>query len=291
MGRPFAEDTAVSRVGEGRYRASLSETWNLRPLPQGGVVTAIALRAMTEELGHPEQRLRTLHTTYAAQVAHGALTIDVETLRRGRSMSHMRAEVCSDDTDRGHLTTAVFGASRRGFEFTDIEPPPAPPPEQCRSWRDPLPEEATGFEPMPFWTERVEGRTAIGHAPWERYQAATAEVAVWYRFDDPPFDDDGTVDPLALVVLLDTMPGAVAEKLGSSGLHARRSWFAPSVDLTVHMLDSCRSPWLLGHNRARYAGDGYASADMALWDCGPDGTGTPRLVAYATQLFLFRFAD
>jgi hypothetical protein len=46
---------------------------------------------------------------------------------------------------------------------------------------------------------------------------------------------------------------------------------------------------VLAHNRARYAGDGYASADMALWDCGPDGADRPLLVAYATQLFLFSF--
>ena len=47
---------------------------------------------------------------------------------------------------------------------------------------------------------------------------------------------------------------------------------------------------MLAHNRARHAGDGYASVDMALWDCGADGTGTPRLVAYATQLCFFTFA-
>jgi hypothetical protein len=68
-------------------------------------------------------------------------------------------------------------------------------------------------------------------------------------------------------------------------------WFAPSVDLTVHILGPCRSPWVLGHNTARFAGDGYVSADIALWDCGPDGTGTPSLVAYATQLFFLTFPD
>ncbi len=83
------------------------------------------------------------------------------------------------------------------------------------------------------------------------------------------------------------MPGAVSEKVGRSS----PAWFAPSIDLTVHLLDACRSPWVLAHNRARFAGRGYASADMALWDCGPDGTAEPRLVAYATQLFLFSFAD
>jgi hypothetical protein len=30
---------------------------------------------------------------------------------------------------------------------------------------------------------------------------------------------------------------------------------------------------------------------MALWDCGEEGDGEPRLVAYATQLFLFTFLD
>ena len=83
------------------------------------------------------------------------------------------------------------------------------------------------------------------------------------------------------------MPGAVGERLGPRA----REWFAPSVDLTVHILDDCRSATLLGHNRARHAGDGYASVDMALWDLGLDQRDEPRLVAYATQLFLFSFVD
>ncbi len=110
---------------------------------------------------------------------------------------------------------------------------------------------------------------------------------MWYRFEEPPFRHDGTLDPLALVVLADTMPGAVGEMVGPGP----RAWFAPSIDLTVHLLDVCRSSWVLAHNRARQAGDGYASADMALWDYGEHGSDQPRLVAYATQLFLFSFVD
>jgi hypothetical protein len=140
---------------------------------------------------------------------------------------------------------------------------------------------------MPFWSELVEGRSVTGHPPWEDYVPDRAEQVMWYRFQEPPMLDDGRLDPLALIVLADTMPGAVGEKVGRSD----RSWFAPSVDLTVHLLDDCRSPWVLAHNRARFAGDGYASADMALWDCGDDTRATPRLVAYATQLFLFSFAS
>jgi acyl-CoA thioesterase len=284
---PFFEETAVVRLGAGTYAAEIAEGWNLRPLPQGGIVTVLALRAMTEELAHPAQVVRTLHTTFVAQVADGPVRIEVETLREGRSMSHLRAEVKNPGSSHGHVTTAVFGATRDGFSFCDLDPPPAvPPPQLCPSFRDPPPPGADEFEQMPFWATRVEGRAALGHAPWDEYVPGRAETANWYRFDEPPLRDNGTLDPFALVVLVDTMPGAVGEKVGRQG----RRWFAPSVDLTVHLFDECRSPWVLAHNRARHAGEGYASVEMSLWDCGTDGSEVPRLVTYGTQLCVFSFA-
>ncbi len=284
----FASVTGVTSVGDGRYEGTIHASWNLRPLPQGGIVSAIALRAMDHVLGDPTQPLRSLHTTFVAQVAHGPVTVEVELLRRGRSMSHLRSEVANPGAARGHLTTGIFGSDRPGFTFTDLRPPTdVPPPDDCPSYRDPPPPGVDRFEPTPFWERHVEGRPALGHAFWEEYEPDRAETALWYRFDHPPFLQDGILDPLALVVLADTMPGAVAEKVG----RRERNWFAPSVDLTVHLLDHCRSPWVLAHNRARFAGGGYASADMALWDCGEDGSGRPRLVAYATQMFLFSFAS
>ncbi len=282
----FSEHTAVRVVGPGRYAADLDPAWNLRPLPQGGVVAAIGVRAMAAELDDPDQRLRTMHTTFAGQVAHGPLDVEVEVLRRGRSVSHLRCEVRNPGAARGHLTTGIFGASREGFHFVDLDPPTdVPRPEDCPSFRDPPPPEFERFDPMPFWDRLVEGRAVSGHAPWEDYEPERAESTCWYRFDVPTGRPDGTLDPLGLVVLADTMPGAVGEKVGRQ----ERQWFAPSIDFTFHLLDEWRSPWVLAHNTARHAGDGYASADMALWDCGSDGDDEPRLVAYATQLFLFTF--
>jgi hypothetical protein len=138
---------------------------------------------------------------------------------------------------------------------------------------------------MPFWETVLEGRSAIGHPPWEDFEPRRAEVADWFRFDDPPLRADGTLDPCSLPVLADVMPGAINERTARRG----PQWFAPSVDLTLHVLGECRSPWVLAHNTARFAGNGYASADMALWDCGPEGRDAPQLVAYATQVFFFRY--
>ena len=290
MASSFADVTHPQRTDvRGRYLGQIDESWSLRPLPQGGVVSALAARAMRVELADDQQSLRMLHTTFVAPVAHGPVEIGVEIIRRGRSMSHARAEVRNPGSPHGHLSTAVFGGPRRGFEFSDLKPPGSVIPlHEARSFRDPLPDGVVGFAANPFWDTHLEGRAALGHAPWEEYVPGRAEHASWYRLDDVAVDTGGIPDPLALIVCADTMPGAVAEKLGPGH---RMGWFGPSVDLTIHILDVCRSEWVLGHNRARFAADGYASVDMALWDCGDDGTGDPRLVAYATQLCFFTFAD
>ncbi len=290
MSNAFLDTTQVHAAGGGSYHAAIDPIWNLRPLPQGGVVSAIALRAMEAELDHAPHSLRSLHTTFVAQVAHGPVEVQVDILRRGRSMSQLRAEVRNVGAERGHVTTAVFGAAREGFDFTDQRPPAGlAGPADCPSFRDPPPPDVEALEPMPFWTQ-VEGRPALGHAFWEDYTPDRAERAGWYRFDDPPMLDDATLDPAALVVLCDFMPGAIGEKVGGARA-VGRPWFSPSVDLTVHMVGECRSEWVLAHNTARHAGDGYASADMSLWDCGDDGRGAPRLLAHGTQVCYFTFLD
>jgi acyl-CoA thioesterase len=270
----------------GRYDATIAERWVLAMVPQGGIVAVLAARAMAEELGHDEQSLRTFSAVFAGQVAAGPVEIDVSTLRRGRTMSQLTATVRNPGAAAGLTAIAVFGAKRDGYSFTDLTMPEVPPPEECPSFRDDPPPEAEDFirEPLPFWDQIVEGRAALGHAPWEDYEPSTSDRASWQRLDDPPLMADGLLDPLAYLVLCDMMPGAVGEKLGSS--QRERRWFGPSADLTVHVFKSAPAGWLLAHNRARWAGDGYASVDLALWDP------TDRsLVAYATQVMFFTFPE
>jgi acyl-CoA thioesterase len=251
--------------------------------PQGGIVAAIAARAMEHVLAVPEQSVRSLSAVFAGQVGGGPVDVEVSVLRKGRSMSQLTATVRNPGTAAGLTAVAVFGASRRGFDFTDLDYPDVPGPEGLRSFRDPIPE-GVDFEfwrdPMPLWEKVIEGRPAIGPPPWEPYEPGPAEQASWYRIDDPPVTADGTLDPLAALVLCDTMPGASFPRVGPD----TEPWFGPSADFTIHFLNPCTPGWLLAHNRARHAGDGYASVDLALWD--PAG---PTLVAYATQMMFFAF--
>jgi acyl-coenzyme A thioesterase PaaI-like protein len=267
----------------GRFTASIDSRWMLVVVPQGGAVAVLAAKAMAAHLGDPAQDLRSLSVVFAGQVACGPVEIEVRPLRRGRSMSQLTATVRNPGAAAGLTAIAVFGAPRRGFQFTDIAPPVVDGPDGLLSYRDPLPpgvELEDDHDPMPFWEEVLECRPALGRPPWEPFEEGPAECAYWYRLDDPPLLDDGSLDPLAAVVLCDTMPGAVSQKLGE---HVG-GWFGPSADLTVHLLGPARPGFLLAHNKARHAGDGYASVEMALWDPADWS-----LVAYATQMMFFTF--
>lgn len=285
MGTTGWEDLAVSRdpADPARFTGEISDRWMLMVVPQGGAVAVLASRAMAAFLGDDSQTLRSMSVVFAGQVACGPVEIEVQELRRGRSMSQLAATVRNPGSAAGLTAIAVFGAARKGFHFTDAAPPVVEGPDGLRSYRDPLPE-GVEFEfsrpPMPFWEEIIECRPASGRPPWEPFEDGPAECAYWYRLDDPPLLDDGSLDPLAAVVLCDTMPGAVGQKLGpDSG-----NWFGPSADFTIHLLGPARPGWLLAHNRARHAGDGYASLEMSLWD--PTDWS---LVAYATQVMFFTF--
>ncbi|HEV7758470.1 MAG TPA: acyl-CoA thioesterase domain-containing protein, partial [Acidimicrobiales bacterium] len=88
----FAAQTTLTADDEvpGRYRVNVSPDWNCPTVPQGGLMSAIAARAMELELARPaangngsggDQTLRSLTTVYAAPVPAGPVTIDVDVLR------------------------------------------------------------------------------------------------------------------------------------------------------------------------------------------------------------------
>ena len=164
----FAEQLAAIRPdgpgpgGRARYRVDVDPHWACPTVPHGGLMAAVAARAMADELGRPDQSLRSLTTVFAAAVPAGPVTIDVDVLRRGRSMSQLTATLRAEGADAGHTTVAVFGAARTGFAFTDRARPDVGGPEGAPSFRDHLPEgvEGDGIE-VPFW-QHIEGRPVLG---------------------------------------------------------------------------------------------------------------------------------
>lgn len=284
--------TVVSPIGEGCYTATIGPQWVLAMVPQGGVLAAIAARALAAELhvdeadGGHDQPLRSIHGVFVSPVPAGPVVIDVRVLRRGRSISQAQATVRAPDATTGFTALAVFGAARPGFTFTELCYPDVPDPEGQPSFRDPLPPEAGVVDRanFAFWDEVLEGRPALGTPFWDPAPRDRAESASWFRFERPPVGPDGRLDPYSSFVMADIMPNAVFEKV--SPTEAR--WFAPSTDLTVHLFGAATPGWVLSHCKAHLAGAGYASVEAALWD--PRGTDGPELIAYATQQMFFTSA-
>jgi acyl-CoA thioesterase len=277
----FARSTSVTPIGNGRYTGDVGPEWNCPIVPQGGMIVAIAARAMGAELGG-ELPLRSISVVFAAPVQPGPVEIDVQVIRKGRSMSQCLATVHNPGSEIGTTAIAVFGGVRPGFEFTGTAPPVVPRVDDCPSFRDPVPDDIDfefDHEPFPFW-QNIEGKPAIGTPPWEDSAGNEPLRAIYNRFEEDVRLDDGRWDPLALVALADTMPGGVFEHLG----RVSDGWAPPSADCTVHVVGDVRSEWALCVSRARKAYDGYASIDIEIWDVEPE---VPVLAVYGTQVMFF----
>ncbi|HEY8153921.1 MAG TPA: thioesterase family protein [Myxococcota bacterium] len=264
----------------GRYRANLSTAWDAPVHPSGGAVSALALRAMQIELDHPRQRLRTFSTLFVSTVTSGPVEIAVERLRDGKRMSQLRAEARNPGRpEAGHVTSAAFGESRPGVEFSYSAAPEVGPPESYPLPADPPPG-APVFRARFF--ENVETRRVrMFHSFETGWEGGRAEAIRWIRYRVAPRLADGRIDPLSLIALADTMPSAVGQYLGPG-----QSFFhAPSVDLNMHFFADTDQDWVIARTVSHWAGDGYASAEITLWDA------SRRLLAFATQVMLLRFPD
>ena len=183
------------------------------------------------ELGDPDQTLRSVTTVFAAQVqaGPGGDRRDGAAARPLDVAAHDGART-PGGTSRSHDGRRVRRSAHR-LRVHLMRAAGRPPPHDCQSFRDPLPPEFENHVHMNFW-DYIEGKPASGHPPWEPYVPTSSERSAWYRFDEPPMLDDGRLDPLAIVTLCDTMPGAVGERMGRRDHH----WLPPSCDLTVHLL-------------------------------------------------------
>ena len=280
IGEPsFVSATAVKRT-DGRWRASLAPAWNAPVFPSGGIVTAVALRAMQAELAQPHQSLRSFATMFISTVEAGDLDVHVERMRVGKRMSQLRADVRSAGArEPGHVTTAAFGESRDGFAFSYSAAPDVGPPGDYPGPAEPPP--GVPVFRAPFFENVETRRVRIFHSFENGWDGGRAEATRWIRYRVPPRLADGRIDRLSLVALADTMPPAVSQYIGPG----YPFFHAPSVDLTMRFFADTEEEWCLLHSVSHWAGDGYASAEVTLWD-------TRRtLIAHATQLMLIRFPD
>ena len=277
--RDLARDTSVTRLkaAPGWYTASLGPEWNFQT-PSGGVLMTIAMRAMYEELGDDDLRPLSANTHFCSPVPAGPLEVRVEILRHGRAAAQVRAQLSSTKVPGPGLEVSATFARRRPtkIEMLDGKFPDVAKPNELPAIGQLT--DLAGRE-RPAFFDNFDTRMAIGEPWWEDgWKAGPARLARWFRYLAPQKLTDGRFDPFAVPPIADTMPPALIQKLGPE----HPPFFAPSLDLTVHFLEDTWAEWLLTDVRARWAGFGYATADVEIWDF--EG----KLIAFGTQMMFLR---
>lgn len=264
----LAADTRALPLGGGRYQLDLPPSWSFL-LPSGGVLATAALRAGFTELDDPALRLISTTTTFCTPLAAGPLALEVVVLRRGASACQVRIHARAvGAVDGGLETLATFARDRAGPEVVGARPPAVPAPDQCP---------ASAEVRAPFFANLDCRRAAGSPLRGAELVAGPARYARWFRYLVPQ-RDRGQFDRLALPPLADTMPAALTQALGPGPYR----YFAPSLDLTLQIIDDTDRDWVLVATRVRRAHAGWAIGEAELWD------DAGRLLAIASQSMYVR---
>jgi acyl-CoA thioesterase len=256
----FDHDTAITPLGEGRFRARLDRGWWILRGPNGGYLTAILMRAIRAEIDDPGRSPRSVTIHFLSPANEGPVDVEVRTERRGNSLTAVQARMAQE----GRLIAiglAVLGQARPAFEIPDAQMPEVLPPEQLeRNQRD-----------IPI-SGRFDVRMLPGHEPFSGSEHGS--VTGWIRLDEPQL-----LDYILLAAYTDSFPPALFSMLdGSSPIGM------PTVDLTIHFHAALPRPqdraddYCLARLRSQTSHQGFVVEDAEIWS--RDG----QLLARARQL-------
>ena len=246
----WSQETTVVETGENCFRATVGEQWSSLQGAHGGIVAALAVRAVEKTLTklgvERNATLRAATFGYASGNVPGDLDINVEVIRRGRTMVTSHVTVTQNDK-----TTTVarlhHATPWEGIEFSDAPAPPVKPTELVR-----LDENARVTH-----LNNVETHLDAACIPFTG--ASRGEWRAWCR----PHHG-GTFDTTWLTMFGDYFPPAVFAR--SSGPSR-----AVTIEYSMQVHDAAGS-WTIGDNEllpARmhvfHSHDGFAVEDGWVW--------------------------
>lgn len=243
----FARATTVTPAGEGRWTAAVEPGWDVAGNAHGGVLLAIATRALAAATDRPDPVTITAH--YLRPVATGPLEVATTVIRRGRALATASATVTQEGTPRVHAV-ATMGTAEADPEVLLAEgaPPDLPPVEVCHHMV-PVPGAAPSF------TEKVDLRLHPDDAGFMRGEpTGRARMRGWLRLADGE-----AMDGVALTMATDALPPTVFN------LDLPVGW-TPTVELTAHVRARPVEGWLRTEFRTCFVSGGRLEADGLLWD-------------------------
>jgi hypothetical protein len=270
----FERDTAVERIGEGRYRGGIDPGWAVihGAAPNGGYVMALAARAMRAPLSHPDPVSLTAH--FLAPPTPGGVTVEVEVLRTGRRHSTVSASLRQDDRELARLL-GTFGdlSAAAGPTRVDRHPPDLPPKDECVAFTDQAEQRASGALPAPPIALRFDHHIPATALGWtQRAPSGNGAIGGYVSWRD-----GAPMDTLGLLVVADCYPPAVFESgIGGFG-------WVPTIELTVQVRKRPSPGDLRAWFTTTAVTNGYLEEDGEVWDADGDLVVLSRQLALAAR--------
>lgn len=269
----FEADTAVEGA-DGRYRAVLSDSWELWG-PAGGYVSAIALRAAGahSRFGRPAS----YSCNYLGVAQFAPVEIDVSTIGVAKRSEVIRVSLAQKDRMFLDATVWTIDSGLDGLSHDEEPMPAAPRPEELKPWMDFRSTSAVRFER--FWSNLEERSLDQWLGRWDERRAGPAVREGWSRFRPKATFEDPFLDAARSLMLIDTM-GWPAAMMAHAGTPA---FIAPTIELSArfHRL-APSSEWLFSSVTAPIAAEGLMASTARVWSQAGD------LVASGGQHMLFR---
>lgn len=259
----FLEASAIDG-GPGAWTAEIHDGWDIFGVSNGGYLMAVTTRAM--EVESSGRRLISATGHFLNPTNAGPVSIEVATLKQGKSLSTMRARLSRGDRQLLTVTAVLSDADRDGFagELSLGSPPDLPPPDDCThvepSDTAPLPPPFTGKVDLRIHPEDAGGVTGE--------KSGNPVMRGWFRLKD-----EEPMDAHAVVLASDALPPAIFNSRLPVG-------WTPTVDLSVQIRDPAPTGWLACNFTTRFVTGGMMEEDGELWDQ------SGRLVALSRQLAL-----
>jgi acyl-CoA thioesterase-2 len=250
------EQTAVRRVGEGRYTADVHRDWEIWG-PCGGYVAAIALRAAGAESGLVRPASFFCH--YLSVAAFEPVDLAVTTLRSGRTVHAQRVEMTQHG--RPVLDAMVWSVGEvAGLEHEDTVAPDVAGPDGL-----PTREELWPDEPRPsfaFW-DNFEQRMLEWSDTWPPPGPLPPTWRTWVRCLPRPTFDDPWVDAARSLIVLDVGSWPAGSR---PHMYLEPPFIAPSLDLYASFqCPGSSSEWMLIDAHSPVAHGGLLSWTSRIW--------------------------
>ncbi|MEM1415910.1 MAG: thioesterase family protein [Myxococcota bacterium] len=124
MSGDFAEATAITAAGPGRFLANVPTGWEQGRGAYGGLVLGLLGRALVAS--EPERPLRTMMGEIPAPVVAGPAEIHVTTTRRGTKLTSLDARLLQEGETRARATGLLGLARAPDVRFPSMTPPALP---------------------------------------------------------------------------------------------------------------------------------------------------------------------